>query len=73
MNRYEFHLRITADQYLDYYRGTARHVIVRCTTGQNVQFPASLLQKFVTQDGICGHFVLTCDDHNRDSRLERLK
>jgi hypothetical protein len=73
MNRYEFYLRITAEQYLDYYRGTARHVIVRCTTGQNVQFPASLLQKFVTQDGISGHFVLTCDEHNRDSRLERLK
>jgi hypothetical protein len=33
MNRYEFHLRITTDQYLDYYRGTARSVVVRCTTG----------------------------------------
>jgi hypothetical protein len=50
-NRYEFYLRITADQYLDYYRGTARHVVVRCTTGQSVQFPASLLQQYVTEDG----------------------
>jgi hypothetical protein len=73
MNRYEFDLHITADQYLDYYRGTARYVVVRCTTGQRVQFPASLLQQFVTQDGIRGHFVLTCDEHNRNSRLERLK
>jgi hypothetical protein len=68
-----FHLRITADQYLDYYRGTARHVIVRCITGQNVQFPASLLQQFVTTDGISGQFALTCDEHNRHSRLERLE
>jgi hypothetical protein len=44
MNRYEFHLRISADQYLDYYRGTVRHVIARCATGQSVQFPASLLR-----------------------------
>jgi hypothetical protein len=47
MNRYEFHFRITADQYLGYYRGTARSVVVRCTTGQNVQFAAPLLQEFV--------------------------
>jgi hypothetical protein len=50
-HRYEFYLCITADQYLDYYRGTARHVVVRCTTGQTVQFPAGLLQQFVTTDG----------------------
>ena len=73
MNRYEFQLRITADQYLDYYRGTVRHVLVRCTTGQNVQFPASLLQQFVTPDGISGEFALICDEQNRNSRLERLK
>jgi hypothetical protein len=73
MNRYEFHLRLTAEQYLDYYRGAARHVLVRCTTGQTVQFPASLLQQFVTTDGIRGDFALVCDDHNRNSRLERLK
>jgi hypothetical protein len=73
MKRYEFHLRITAEKYLDYYRGAARHVIVRCTTGQTVQFPASLLVQFVTSDGIEGDFALICDDNNRNSRLERLK
>jgi hypothetical protein len=73
MNRYEFYLRITADQYQDYYRGTARYVVVRCTTGQNVQFPASLLQQFVTLEGISGRFTLTCDEHHQNSRLERLE
>ena len=72
MNRYEFYLRITSDQYLEYYRGTVRQVVARCTTGQNVQFPASLLQQFVTLDGISGHFALTCDEHNRNPKLERL-
>jgi uncharacterized protein DUF2835 len=72
MNRYEFHLRITADQYLDYYRGTVRHVVARCTTGQNVQFPASLLQQFVTPEGIRGHFALICDEQLQNPRLERL-
>jgi hypothetical protein len=72
MNRYEFHLRITAHAYLDYYRGTARHVIVRCHTGQNVQFPASLLQQFITPEGIHGYFVLTCDEQHHNPCLQRL-
>jgi hypothetical protein len=70
MNRYDFYLRITADQYLDYYRGMARIVLVRCTSGQNVQCPASLLQQFVTSEGICGHLPLTCDKDHRNSHLE---
>ena len=72
MKRYEFHLRIPPGRYLDYYRGTIRHVVARCTSGQNVQFPASLLQKFVTKDGIQGDFVLICDEQNKGADLQRL-
>jgi len=72
MSRYEFHLHISSDAYLDYYRGTVHHVIVRCASGQTVQFPASLLQRFVTTEGIHGTFVLTCDQHNKCVGLERL-
>lgn len=72
MNRYEFHLRISPEQYLDYYRGMVRHVVARCASGQTVQFPASLLQRFVTQEGIHGDFVLTCDEHHKNASLKRL-
>ncbi len=72
MHRYEFHLRITAEEYLDYYRGAVRHVVARCSTGQTVQFPAALLQRFVTPDGIRGRFALTCDDQHKNPALERL-
>jgi hypothetical protein len=72
VNRYEFHLRISADQYLDYYRGTVKQVVARSTSGQVVQFPASLLQKFVTTEGIHGDFVLTCDDAHQGAELQRL-
>jgi len=71
MHRYEFQLRITAGQYLDYYRGTVRQVLVECNNGQKVQFPAALLQRFVTQDGISGNFVLICDGQYKNSRVER--
>ncbi len=72
MNRYEFHLRITPEQYLGYYRGSVRQVLVRCRSGQTVQFPASLLQRFVTPEGIHGDFVLTCDENHKGAGLERM-
>jgi hypothetical protein len=72
MNRYQFHLCITPEQYLDYYRGTIKQVVVRCATGQTVQFPASLLQRFVTPDGIQGSFVLTCNDQHHGAELRKL-
>jgi hypothetical protein len=72
MKRYEFHLQIPAVRYLDYYRGTVRHVVARCTTGQTVQFPASLLQKFVSNGGINGKFCLTCDDNNKGLDLQKI-
>jgi hypothetical protein len=72
MNRYAFHLRITSEQYLDYYRGTAKSVVVRAVSGQTVQFPASLLQRFVSPDGIHGDFVLVCDDNHKCIGLQRV-
>ncbi|MGA2661908.1 MAG: DUF2835 domain-containing protein [Verrucomicrobiota bacterium] len=72
MNRYEFRLDISAGQYMDYYRGAVLHVVALSTTGQTVQFPASLLQRFVTAEGIHGHFVLTCDENHKCTGLERV-
>ena len=72
MKHYEFHLNISPTRYLDYYRGTVRHVVARCTTGQTVQFPASLLQKFVSPTGIAGNFRLICDENNKIVELQKL-
>jgi hypothetical protein len=71
MNRYAFHLHISSEQYLDYYRGTVKSVVARAVGGQTVQFPASLLQRYVSPDGIHGHFVLICDDNHKCIGLER--
>jgi len=49
-----------------------RHVVARCTTGQTVQFPASLLQKFVSPTGISGKFQLSCDENNKCIDLQQL-
>ena len=72
MKRYVFRLHITSDQYLDYYRGVVKNVVARATSGQTVQFPASLLQRFVSTEGVHGEFVLRCDDDNKCIDLERI-
>ena len=71
MNRYEFELRLSSEKFLDFYRGRARNVSVQCSTGQTVQFPANLLRKFVSPEGVHGRFVLTCDANNKLIGLER--
>lgn len=71
MKRFEFSLHVTSAQYLDYYRGSVRQVVVRCPDGLTVQFPAALLQPFVTADGIHGDFVLTCEDTYKGAHLQR--
>lgn len=71
MKRFEFNLDISAQRYLSYYRGTVRQVVVRCTDGASVQFPASFLTQFVSANGIHGDFVLTCDDNFKGSELRR--
>jgi hypothetical protein len=65
MKRYEFHLRISSEQYLGHYRRVVRDVIARCTDGQTVQFPAALLRRLVTTNGIHGDFILTGDDNGK--------
>ena len=72
MRQYRFRLSISPEQYEDYYRGVIRNVLVRCDTGQSMQFPAVLLKKFVAADGIHGHFVLVCDENNKCVELRRL-
>ena len=68
---FRFHLHLTSEQCLDYYRGAARAVIARCANGQTVQFPANMLHQMVTPEGVHGLFILTCDDQNKVVSLER--
>jgi hypothetical protein len=72
MPQFEFDLALTPEQFLEYYRGHARMVRARATNGLVVEFPAALLQRFLTPEGIRGRFVLTCDEQFRHPRMERV-
>lgn len=73
MKKFEFRIDLSSDEYLDYYRGTAKLVLAQLPDGRTVRFPASLLKRYVTSGGIHGRFALTCDEDFKNADLKRLK
>ncbi len=66
-----FSLRISADEYLRYYRGAVRHVVVTAEDGTRLRFPAANLRPFVTREGVRGRFVMRFDANNKLVSLNR--
>jgi hypothetical protein len=71
VHRFSFNLTISAQEYLQYYRGNVSNVIAKCSDGHTVQFPARLLTPFVTSGGIRGAFELDCDDEGKGAQLHK--
>ncbi len=63
-------LNISPEKIAAYYRGEAPRVVARASNGQTVQFPTSVLHRFISMDGIQGRFRLVFDDHNKFVRIE---
>lgn len=72
MKQFEFQLKITPQQYQQFYQGSINQVIAVDTTGATIQFPAAFLQRFVTANGVHGRFVLRCDDDFKNSQITKL-
>jgi hypothetical protein len=58
-------LTLTAGQILNFYRGNAETVVARSLDGRTVHFPAAVLPRLVTPEGVNGIFRLTFDEDNR--------
>ena len=65
-------LQISATDYLRWYRGTVKTVQAVSTDGRTISFPASILQRFVTKDGINGTFVLCFGKNNKFESVRKL-
>lgn len=72
MPRVRVSLRISADQYSAYYRGTAKSIVARADDGRKIQFPVGVVQQFVTRDGILGDFIIEFDDKNKFKSIKRV-
>jgi len=67
-----FSIRIPSDEYLKYYQGMARSVHTTSEDGRSINFPANILQQFLTHDGIHGYFALQYDDNGKFSSIKRI-
>jgi hypothetical protein len=67
-----FDLHISAEEYQRYYSGSAKAVVTRALDGRVVRFPANVLQKVVTHDGIRGRFVIEFSEDGRFQGIARL-
>lgn len=65
-------LAISADEFLRYYNGSARLVSAIATDGRRVQFPANVLQRVVSRDGVYGRFQIEFSHDGKFLNIVRL-
>jgi hypothetical protein len=65
-------LKMSREQVMDHYRGTIREVVTFDGQGRSVQFPAMMLRKFVTEEGVQGVFEITFDENHKLISMRRL-
>lgn len=67
-----FDLQVSAEQYQRWYGGAAQNVMVTARDGRKVQFPARVLQPFVSHSGVRGTFAIYFDEDHRYKDIRRL-
>ena len=65
-------LHISSDEYLGWYHGVAKNVRTTSVDGRSVLFPAGILQRFVTREGINGRFCIYFTAEGKFDRVERV-
>lgn len=69
----QFYLKLTPDEYIEYYQRKKQYVRVRTYQGYSIQFKAEHLRRFITRNGIEGVFEISFDGANRFQSLTQLK
>ena len=69
----QFYLKLTPEEYVEYYKRQKQYVRVRTYQGYSIQFKAEHLRQFITHNGIDGIFEISFDHLNRFQSLTLLK
>jgi len=69
---YRFHMRISREEYLQYYAGEASFIQFHSDDGKTVQFPASAIKSLITHEGINGYFLIRFDKNHKLIELKKL-
>ncbi len=67
-----FHLALSAEKYMAYYKGAAQNIQVRSIDNKRIRFPASTIRKFLNHDGIYGLFEIKFDEKNKLIGIEKI-
>lgn len=67
-----FALNISADRYVNVYKGNARNISVVADDGRRIEFDALKVKPFLTRDGIQGWFELQVTDQHRFVSIRKL-
>lgn len=63
---------IPRDEWLKLYRGETNTVFAKSRDGRSIQFPANILTKYITQNGVEGSFVITFNDGGKFQSIIKL-
>ncbi len=67
-----FHLSLSAEKYLAYYKGKAHSIMVRSVDNKRIRFPANAIRNFLTHEGIYGLFEIQFDENNKLVGIEKI-
>jgi hypothetical protein len=65
-------LHIPADEWLRLYRGQAHIVRARSRDGRSVQFPANILSRFTSREGVQGSFIIRFTEEGKFHSIDRV-
>jgi len=65
-------ISITKDEWMKIYRGETNLVNATSRDGRSIQFPANILSKYTTHNGIKGSFVINFNDAGKFQSIIKL-
>lgn len=68
----EVNLDISKDEFLQWYKGSSQTVSAQSVDGRNVQFPAGILQPYVSRKGVHGNFKIRFDNQNKFKSIVKM-
>jgi hypothetical protein len=68
----QFHLALSSEQYLAYYKGHAQNIQARSINNKIIRFPANAIREFLTHEGIHGLFEIQFDENNKLIKIDKI-
>ena len=72
LTKLQIDIAIPADRYVALYTGGVKNIFAISRDGFSVQFPGSVLNRFVTHEGVYGSFEMSFDRNNKLTGIKKL-